>query len=383
MEQKLYTYGNFPFGLGAFGTGPVIEEEEEGMLVKYNTGGQKIYTSLTSYGDVILTSAATITTGDVQVSLDDGAFQNIASLPVVNNTRITVSLSAPETSCKQLQIRFQDQTNPPEWNPKVINVETYGNTNAYVIDSFNNVVSASNFVATDISSLATSAQANTINQNILGTSAAVKLIPTNNNGIVVSASNFVATDISGLATSVQATTINQNVLGTSAAVKLIPTNNNGITVSASNFVATDISSLATITQVDTVNQNVLGTSAAVKLIPTDNNGITVSASNFVATDLTSVMNALYAISAVTSQFTFSGSNVNANVANSGVLNNISISDILGSDIDGMTLEDALTKMLAWTLGNTAYSSDVFTYFKQDNSTPAFAISATDTTRTRL
>lgn len=293
MEQKIYTYGNFPFGLGAFGTGPVIEEEEESMLVKYNTGGQKIYTSLTSYGDVVLASAANIAIGDVQVSLDDGAFQNIASSPVVNNTRITITLSDLETSCEQLQIRFQDQTNPPEWNPKVINVETYGNSNAYVVDSLNNVVSASNFVATDISSLATSAQVNI------------------------------------------------------------------------------------------VNQNVLDTSAAVKLIPIDNNGIIVSASNFAPTDLTSVMNALYSISAVTSQFTFSGSNVNANVANSGVLNNISISDILGSNIDGMTLEDALTKMLAWTLGNTAYSSDVFTYFKQDNSTPAFAISATDTTRTRL
>ena len=45
MEQKLYTLGMFPLGLGYCGVGPILEEEEESMLVKYNTGGQVSYST--------------------------------------------------------------------------------------------------------------------------------------------------------------------------------------------------------------------------------------------------------------------------------------------------------------------------------------------------
>jgi hypothetical protein len=569
MDQKIYKFGVFPFGLGLYGTGPTLEEEEESMLVKYNTSGQKIYTSLTQYGDVVLTSAATIATGDVQVSIDGGAFQNIITTPTANNSCITISLSDTETTCQQAQIRFKDQTIPPEWNDKVIGVETYGNASAYLVDTFDNnvvidstnlatsaqldivnsnilgtsaavkliptdnngiTVSASNLAevatsAIDISSLATSAQAQMIINDVLGTSAAVKLIPTDNNGITVSASNFIPVDISMLATSAQSVSIqssinliptdnngitvsasnmvtpnqivtymdsnstkldvavstrstfdpltqgvsavnevavdltpiinrldsseyglsaiNDNVLGTSAMASLIPTDNNGITVSASNFVATDISSLATSAQATSIMADVLGTSAAVKLIPIDNNGITVSASNFVATDISSlatsavqdeifagvnglIIDVMYdpnhALSALdvkilgtsaavkliptdNNGITVSASNfieTDLTGVTSGVdylktqIDNTSyglsaikakvdetVNDVLGSDIDGMPMQDALVKILAWAIGKTEYSNDVFTYFKQDNTTQSFALSASDTNRTRL
>ena len=355
MDQKIYKYGVFPFGLGLFGIGPILEEEDETMLVKYNTGGQKIYTSLTQYGDVVLTSAATIVAGDAQISIDDAAFQNLASLPTVSNSKITVTLTAGETLGKLIQIRFKDQTVPPEWNDKIVSLETYGNANAYIVDQLNGVTSASNLsqVTVDISSLATSAQAQTINTNVLGTSAAVKLIPTNNNGITVSASNFVPTDISSLATSAVQQDIFAGVNGLIVDVMYDPDH---------SLSALDV--------------KILGTSAAVKLIPTDNNGITVSASNFVATDLTHVTSAVDYLVTEIDNTSYGLSAIKAKV-------DVTVADVLGSNIDGMTMEEALTKILAWAIGKTEYASDVFTYFKQDNATQAFALSASDTNRTRL
>lgn len=253
MDATVYKYGVFPFGLGLYGNGPVLHEGEEMSLIKYGDANQKVYTSLYSYGDVTLASSVVFAVGDVKVSKDDGVYSNIATLPTVSGTKITVGLSQSETEAKQINILFKDQSVPPLWNDKVVTVQTYGDANAYLPSDFTN---------------------------------------------------------------------------------------------------TDLSEVATSAQVDTV-QN------AVNQIPTDNNGIVVSASNV---DYGAIMALLNQIDVTTTA---------------------TVSEVLGSDVDGLTMQEALTRILAWATGKIQNSGNQFQYYKQDNTTLSFVLSASDDTRTRL
>ena len=374
MEQKLYRYGCFPFGLGLFGVGPTFEEEEECMMIKYNTT-QDFYTSVTKYGDVRLldSSVDPFDIGDAQISIDGGSFANLINnirMQPLGSGQIFVPLSSPETVGKLLTIRIKDQTDPPLWNDKTINIETYGNSNAYIVDNLNNIVSASNFVATDISSLATSAQSELIfggveslitditfdpnhalsalDYKIQQTNLAVSLIPINNNGIVVSASNFVATDISSLATSAQSQIV---ISGVNTLIDDVIFNPNHA-LSALDYKAQQ-------------------TAIAVGLIPTDNNGIVVSASN--VGSITSGVD--YIIGEL--------GNTSYGLSATKAVVDMTVADVLGYNIDGMPMNIALEKIIAWATGKTEYANSVFTYFKQDNVTQSFALSATDTDRTRV
>lgn len=271
MNQKVYRYGVFPFGLGRFGIGPIIEEDDNNMIVQYGTE-QSIYTSLTQYGDVSLMYNPTIVAGDVQISKDGGAFTTITTNPYENpagSSQIKIELTIAETTAKQCIIRFKDQTVPPRWNDKIVSIETYGNSSAYIIDNFDGVTSASNFITTDVSSLATSAQ-----------------------------------------------------------VALIPIDNNGITVSANN--------------------------AELPYL--------VSAVNYITSQID---NTSYGLSAIRAK------------------QEMLVSDVLGSNIDGLTMDEALTRILAWATGKTIYVNSEFTYYKQDDATVAFVLSATDTQRVRV
>ena len=128
---------------------------------------------------------------------------------------------------------------------------------------------------------------------------------------------------------------------------------------------------------------------------------TTSASNFDLNPVTSVINnSSYGLSAInnnvtvthadvlavknkTDQLTFTSGNINAYIANKGVLNDISVSDILGADIDGLTAGEAITRLLAWATGKTvADGAGTFTYYKQDGITRIFDLITSNTTRTR-
>jgi hypothetical protein len=299
MEQKVYTFGVFPFGLGNFGIGPIIEEEEMNTLVKYASAGV-LYTSLTKYGDVVLKDTPTVVAGDVQISRDGAAFVDMINLPAIMSTQVRITFDPSETVCSQAVVRFRDQTSPPEWNDKIVEVQTYGNTSAYIVDPFNGVTSASNFAPTDISSLATSAVQQEIKAGVDGLLIDVIFDPDHS--------------LSALDTKIMA----------------IPTNNNGIVVSASNLSEIDLTPVT----------------------------------SGVAQILAELANPVYGLSALRAK------------------EDVLASEVLGSNIDGLTMEDALMRILSWATGRIEYNNNVFTYYKQDNATTVFALSADDASRTR-
>jgi len=232
MEQRVYRYGHFPFGLGSFGVGPIVEEEENSMMVKYNATS-KFTVSLTTYGDVVFASDLVFEAGDVKISKDGGVFQNITSLPNVIGTIVVVNLTASETSAKFIQIQFKDQSAQPLWTDKYVTMETFGDSSAFFSDKFDGVTSASNLidVKLDTRSLATSAQ-------IVEVKTSVSAIPINNSGIVVSASNVdlvpTMTSLGNISSGIA--TVMGTIQSLSADVKHIPINNSGIVVSASNMI---------------------------------------------------------------------------------------------------------------------------------------------------
>ena len=136
MNVTYYTYGTFTYGTGTYGYGPALTDQEEQMIVKYNTEDQKVYTSLIEYGDVNLLSTTTFVIGDTQISIDDTPYQNTVNIPSISNSKVSLTLDKSETVGQQIQIRFKDLTNPPIWTDKVISIETYGNSSAYISDPF-------------------------------------------------------------------------------------------------------------------------------------------------------------------------------------------------------------------------------------------------------
>lgn len=102
------------------------------LLAKYGTA-TSIDLSLfeVSWGDVKTTP--TIAAGDFQISKDDGAFANLATLPAetpASSGSVKVALSAAEMTCGEATIRGVDQTTAKEWMDVVINIETYGHPSA-------------------------------------------------------------------------------------------------------------------------------------------------------------------------------------------------------------------------------------------------------------
>lgn len=60
----------------------------------------------------------TIAAGDFQISKDEGAFANLATLPTVtpaSGSQVVVKLSSTEMNADKLLVRWRDQTSPKEW----------------------------------------------------------------------------------------------------------------------------------------------------------------------------------------------------------------------------------------------------------------------------
>jgi len=63
-------------------------------------------------------SSPTIAAGDFQVSKDNGAYANLATLPTVSpagTEDIVIQLSATEMTADKVKVRGKDQTDPKEW----------------------------------------------------------------------------------------------------------------------------------------------------------------------------------------------------------------------------------------------------------------------------
>jgi hypothetical protein len=85
------------------------------------------YAALTSQANTnVFQANPTLTTGDVKVSIDGGALQNIATLPVVTpaaSKAILVSLSSTEMNADNTQVIFSDAAGS-EWADALFNIQT-------------------------------------------------------------------------------------------------------------------------------------------------------------------------------------------------------------------------------------------------------------------
>src|SRR5262245_41023959 len=69
----------------------------------------------------------TLAAGDVKVSVDGGAFGNVASLPSVTpaaGAAVKLTLSAGETNGDNIIVAFIDQTSPKEWSDTIVHIQT-------------------------------------------------------------------------------------------------------------------------------------------------------------------------------------------------------------------------------------------------------------------
>lgn len=86
------------------------------------------YVSLLDYATAgRLKSNPTLSSGDVKVSIDGGAFANLTTLPTVtpaSGAAVKVSLSTSEMNGDNILVVFADQTDPPEWNDLAFNIQT-------------------------------------------------------------------------------------------------------------------------------------------------------------------------------------------------------------------------------------------------------------------
>lgn len=89
-----------------------------------NTAGQIVYVSLFDGADIVLTP--TIAAGDIQVSLDGGAFNNPTTLPSetpVGGGQVQIPLSQAETNATHIAIRGIDQAGA-EWDDFLYSIFT-------------------------------------------------------------------------------------------------------------------------------------------------------------------------------------------------------------------------------------------------------------------
>lgn len=69
----------------------------------------------------------TLAAGDVKVSIDGGAFNNLTTLPTVTpaaGIAVKVALSASEMTGDNIFVQFIDQTSPKEWADYAFNIQT-------------------------------------------------------------------------------------------------------------------------------------------------------------------------------------------------------------------------------------------------------------------
>lgn len=135
-----------------------------------------------------------------------------------------------------------------------------------------------------------------------------------------------------------------------------------------------------------VNADFNDVTDAIKLktdnLPNDPASNSVVYSRLATSAYSDVSSDVTAIKVQTDLLSFSGSNLNVRVLDSGILNDISVADILAGTIDTKTVSEILEILLAYTSGRITVSGNVFTYYKQNNSSSAFTLTGSSTERTR-
>lgn len=120
------------------------------------------------------------------------------------------------------------------------------------------------------------------------------------------------------------------------------------------------------------------------------NGITVSSSIINEEELDIIMineklDALIAsldnVTTVTDQLTFTNNLLNVRVADKGILNDITVNDILSGTVDTKTVNQILEILLAYINGKITVSGNNYIYYKQDGTTSLFTITAAESERT--
>lgn len=95
----------------------------------------------------------TLTAGDVKISTDFGAMENIDVLPAVDpalSGQVKMSISATEAQCSRGIIIFKDQTSPSEWDELVERFET--EDRPYLSGTINDAAASSTVFITTLTS---------------------------------------------------------------------------------------------------------------------------------------------------------------------------------------------------------------------------------------
>jgi hypothetical protein len=123
-------------------------------LRKYATAATIDGVCLRTAGTADIRANPTLAAGDVKISLNGGAFANLATLPSAvpaSGKNIEVALSSGETTCARAVIHFIDQTSPKEWDDFEVVIETFGNASGQFPPDFSNATTgggSNNDVAT-------------------------------------------------------------------------------------------------------------------------------------------------------------------------------------------------------------------------------------------
>jgi hypothetical protein len=75
----------------------------------------------------VLKASPTIASGDFKVSKDNGALNNLTTLPTntpAASKMVQIDLSATEMTADKVTIICSDQTAPPEWSDLVLTINT-------------------------------------------------------------------------------------------------------------------------------------------------------------------------------------------------------------------------------------------------------------------
>ena len=105
----------------------------ESNLRKYGEAATVDGIILTTFGAQDFKANPTLAAGDVKISKDGGAFNDLATLPAVTpaaGVAVQAALSATEMQAARITIAFIDQTGPKEWEDRVLVIETYGHASA-------------------------------------------------------------------------------------------------------------------------------------------------------------------------------------------------------------------------------------------------------------
>lgn len=149
--------------------------------------------------------------------------------------------------------------------------------------------------------------------------------------------------------------------------------------------AVEIESQTLLVQLTPVNINstIVSINSKTTNLPSDPASNTVVYSRLATSGYTAPGNSdITAIRAKTDLLSFSGSNLNVRVVDKGILNDITVANILAGTVDTRTVEDILEILLAYSSGRITVSGTAYTYYSQNNSSSLFTLTGSTSERTR-